>query len=465
MRLTPRRRGARFAEQLAPLTPTHVHAHFMGAPTLVGHAMARMMGLSFTFSCHASDVFTAGDPTPEEHAAVYDAHAIIACSEYLRKHLIERRGYPREKVITIHHGIDLSRVPERAAPTDSTEPVLVAVGRLVPKKGFDVLLRAAAPMLKQDRIALRIVGEGPEGTRLRALAVDLGVLDRVEFLGRLTWEDTLRTIAESSALIAPSVTAEDGDMDGIPNVLLEAGALGVPVIASRLSGIPELVEDGKTGLLTASGDEGALGKARRVATRGPRAVGGVLANGSAASGAQPTRRPDRWLVPRGLTDCAGRRHEGACVTASPSAARILVADTTRSSATPCPASGVAGHSVQPLATGMPARGHPGFRARCADPRSLHAEPDGYGVIREWRFRSLSQPPDVIVLTGRRRRRGTGHSPAIGFSPSRRGASSSSPSSIARWRRRPPRPEAQRPASPASTGNARWLAKDATYATL
>lgn len=258
--------AARFAEQLASLTPTHVHAHFMGAPTLVGHAMARMMGLSFTFSCHASDVFTAGDPTPEEHAAVYDAHAIIACSEYLRKHLIERRGYPREKVITIHHGIDLSRVPERAAPTDSTEPVLVAVGRLVPKKGFDVLLRAAAPMLKQDRIALRIVGEGPEGTRLRALAVDLGVLDRVEFLGRLTWEDTLRTIAESSALIAPSVMAEDGDMDGIPNVLLEAGALGVPVIASRLSGIPELVEDGKTGLLTASGDEGALGKAlRRVA--------------------------------------------------------------------------------------------------------------------------------------------------------------------------------------------------------
>lgn len=256
--------AAHFAERLARVNPVHVHAHFLGAPTLVAHAMARMLGVSFTFSCHASDVFVAGDPTPEEHAAVYDAHRIITCSDYLRDHLLKRRGYPADKVVTVRHGVDLSRIPDLPRPSETSEPpVLGAVGRLVPKKGFHVLLRAAASLVQQGSATLTIVGEGPEQPRLRSLADELGISDKVTFTGQLTWEQTLRTISGFSVLVAPSVRADDGDMDGIPNVLLEAGALGVPVVASRLSGIPEVIEDGRTGILVPPGDEKALARALR----------------------------------------------------------------------------------------------------------------------------------------------------------------------------------------------------------
>jgi glycosyltransferase involved in cell wall biosynthesis len=255
--------GAWLAERLSPAGPIHVHAHFLGAPTCVGHAVARMLGVSFTFSCHASDVFTAGEPDPMEHAAVHDAHAIVACTDHLREHLVEKRGYPEEKVITIHHGVDLSRIPPLDPGKAQGEAIIGAVGRLVPKKGFDVLLRAAAPLVKDGAARIRIIGEGPEGPRLRELAEALEIQGSVEFMGRLPWSDTLDAMADFTVLAMPSVRTEEGDMDGIPNVILEAGALGVPVVASKLSGIPELVEEGKSGILVPSGDEKGLRRALR----------------------------------------------------------------------------------------------------------------------------------------------------------------------------------------------------------
>jgi glycosyltransferase involved in cell wall biosynthesis len=261
--------AAWFAERLADAPPTHVHAHFLGAPVLVGHALARMLGATFTFACHAADVFTAAPPAAAEHAAIHDACRIVACSDYLRDRLISERGYPPEKVVRIPHGVDLARiasVPKRAKRAKAAAaPVVGAVGRLVPKKGLDVMLRAVADLVRESSARVRIVGDGPERVGLESLAASLGIGAQVEFAGALPWAKTLEEIVSFSVLAVPSVQAPNGDVDGLPNVILEAGALGVPVVASAISAIPELVCDGETGWLSPSGDAVALGECIRAA--------------------------------------------------------------------------------------------------------------------------------------------------------------------------------------------------------
>jgi len=254
-----RARGAAacyFAERLLSHRPVHVHAHFLGACVEVGHDLACILGTSFSYSCHASDVLTSGPPTPEEHAAVHTAHRVIACTEYIRSRLILDRGYPPNKVVRIPHGTDLSLLPEPAEAAPGGPPVIGAVGRLVPKKGYDVLLRAAAPLLREREagIELRLIGDGPERRGLEALAGTLEVAEHVRFLGTLPWGKTLERMREFSVLAVPSVQAPDGDTDGLPNVLLEAGALGVPIVASEIAGIPELIRTGETGTLVPPGE-------------------------------------------------------------------------------------------------------------------------------------------------------------------------------------------------------------------
>lgn len=258
--------AAHFAERLVNDPPEHVHAHFLGAPTEVGYALAEMLGTSFTFACHAADVFAADRPTALEHAAVHRAYAVVACTEYLRRHLVDKRGYPGGKVRLIRHGVDLSVIDAIARPEDGARPrVIGALGRLVPKKGFPVLLEAAKPLLGELDAELHIVGDGPQRARLEQQAADLGIAERVRFLGARPWHAALELLAGFSVLAIPSVKTEGGDMDGLPNVALEAGALGVPIVASHLGGIPELVSDGKTGWLVSPGKAGPLAKALRAA--------------------------------------------------------------------------------------------------------------------------------------------------------------------------------------------------------
>jgi glycosyltransferase involved in cell wall biosynthesis len=226
-----------------------------------------MLGVSFTFACHAADVHLAGAPGPLEHAAVHRADSVIACTEHLRRHLVEKRGYPAGKVHVVRHGVDLAVLD--AIPQSEKEPgarpVIGAVARFVPKKGLSVLLEAAAPLLADLDAELHIVGDGPLRPQLEREASQRGIVDRTRFLGSRPWRETLALMAGFSVLAAPSVKAADGDLDGLPNVLLEAGALGVPIVASHAGGIPELVSDGKTGWLVTPGKAGPLSKALRCA--------------------------------------------------------------------------------------------------------------------------------------------------------------------------------------------------------
>jgi glycosyltransferase involved in cell wall biosynthesis len=135
-------------------------------------------------------------------------------------------------------------VPTTDARKLSKRKEIISVGRLSAEKGQAGLLQAFAT-LSNDRpdAALVIVGDGPEGAALRAMAARLGIADRVTFTGRLSEPDTLRRIAAAHVLVLPSF------MEGLPIVLMEAMAAGTPVVASRVAGIPELVDDGRNGLL------------------------------------------------------------------------------------------------------------------------------------------------------------------------------------------------------------------------
>lgn len=176
--------------------------------------------------------------------------------------LLVKAGAPADRVETLHLGVPVERYPFAPKPI-GTPLRLVSVCRLVEKKGLDVAIEALAMLrARHPEVEWRyeIGGDGPMGAALRAQVAERGLGDRVRFLGALSHEATLERIAAADVLLAPSVTATDGDQEGIPVTLMEAMALGTVVCATRHSGIPELLEDGVSGLLVGERDvEAALG--------------------------------------------------------------------------------------------------------------------------------------------------------------------------------------------------------------
>jgi glycosyltransferase involved in cell wall biosynthesis len=163
-------------------------------------------------------------------------------------------GASEGKVRCIYHGLDMSEyAPGRAPRRD--RPLLLAVGQLKPKKGFHHLLDACRILLERgSSFDCEIVGDGSLRAELAARIGELGLRSRVRLLGALPHEAVVKKYREATVFALPCVTGPDGDRDGIPNVILEAMAMGVPVVSTRHSGIPEAVEDGRTGLLVPPGD-------------------------------------------------------------------------------------------------------------------------------------------------------------------------------------------------------------------
>ena len=175
----------------------------------------------------------------------------LARSEEMARELVEC-GAPAERVFVHPSGVsvDAIRFRERTAPEQGDRVIVLSVGRLVPKKGMaNAIAALAAPPLAGKLVRLRIIGDGPEMPRLRKMAGRLGVEDRVEFLGARAHEATLSEMSRAHIFLLASRAAPDGDREGIPNVLKEAMASGLPVVSTRHAGIPELVRQGESGLL------------------------------------------------------------------------------------------------------------------------------------------------------------------------------------------------------------------------
>lgn len=239
----------------------HIHAHFANRATAVAMVVSRMIGIPYSMFAHANDIYVSPIMLAEK---MEGAKFVATCTGYNKAHL-ERLcdGHSTGKLHLIYHGLDLSRFdPTRQPSPNGRRPLLLAVGQLREKKGYPYLINACR--LLQDRgydFSCEIIGGGPEHSRLEALITDLHLEGTVILRGPLPHSEVLSTYAQATLFVLPCIMAKDGDRDGIPNVLLEAMAMQVPVVSTQLSGIPEVIEDGLTGLLVPSEDKDALAQA------------------------------------------------------------------------------------------------------------------------------------------------------------------------------------------------------------
>jgi colanic acid/amylovoran biosynthesis glycosyltransferase len=208
---------------------------------------------------------------PRVYARTFrQARLLLPVCDFLARRLLDL-GAPPERVVVHRTGIDLRRWPYRERePAGDGRLRLVTVGRLVEKKGVEHVLRAMRILLDRGvDVEYGILGDGPRRERLAALAAELGVKDRVTLHGRHGQEAVRDELERSDVLVAASVTAADGDEEGIPNVLKEAMALGLPVVGTRHAGIPELIEDDVSGFLVPERDEASLADALQRLARDP----------------------------------------------------------------------------------------------------------------------------------------------------------------------------------------------------
>jgi len=237
----------------------HLHAHFASTPTLIALYTRRLSGIPYTFTAHAKDIYVS-DPEVFR-AKLEEAQAVVTCTRYNRGYLLTRYGpeYNR-KVRCIYHGLDTSQFKFRPPQkVENGEPVILSVARLVEKKGLADLLAAAEILRRRGRLfQVEIIGTGPLREILQAQATRLGLADRIQLPGAQAHDSVCLAYQRASIFVLPCVVASNGDRDGIPNVLLEAMASGVPVISTSISAIPELIEPGVDGLLVAPNDAQAL---------------------------------------------------------------------------------------------------------------------------------------------------------------------------------------------------------------
>lgn len=253
------------AERLEEEGVGHVHGHFATHPATAALVVSELTGITFSFTAHAHDIFV--DRAILGHKLA-KASFVRCVSRFNRDFL--RALYPavpRSKYHVIHMGLDLEHGPYGARRTLPVErrsgPVrLLAVAALKPYKGISVLIEACG-LLKQQGVDFRcdVVGEGPCRKEIETRIEELDLAREVRLLGALDQAEVARLVSEAFLVVLPSVVASDGQMEGIPVALMEAMAARRPVVATNLSGVPELVEHDVTGLLVQPGDAGAISRA------------------------------------------------------------------------------------------------------------------------------------------------------------------------------------------------------------
>ena len=247
---------------------TRWHGHWANVPTTACWYLGEIEGVEWSAAIHGEDIFSPNRFLARKlDAAVFS----VVCSGFFCRHLREEIGLAEpERVHLNYHGLD-PRVLERAAARKRDGDGeggadggvrLVSIGRLVPTKGHDTLIRALARLIEAGRdVTLEIVGSGPIEATLRELARERGVHERVVFRGALAFADVLEALERADVFCLAPRLLPGHPPDGIPNVIAEAMALGVPVVTTRVSAIPELVEDGRTGRLVRVDDDAAFAAA------------------------------------------------------------------------------------------------------------------------------------------------------------------------------------------------------------
>jgi glycosyltransferase involved in cell wall biosynthesis len=261
-------RRARDGASEAPVR-VHLHAHFAHDPAAVTHLTHVITGVPWTFTAHARDLYQVLPEVLAERVA--SAAAVVTCCganvEYLHATLPPALT---DRVRLVHHGVDSGRFrpaarPDpvaRADPVTRRDPVIVSAGRLVEKKGFGDLLAACRLLVDRGhRFTCVLYGEGPLEAELASTIHRLGLEGSVMLGGAVPRERLLAELQLADVFVLTPHVTDDGDRDGIPNVVLEAMACGLPVVASAIAGIPEVIDDGATGVLVPAHDIDAIATA------------------------------------------------------------------------------------------------------------------------------------------------------------------------------------------------------------
>ena len=235
-----------------------LHAHFIHTPASVTRYAAIMRGIKWSVSAHAKDIWTSPDWELTEKLA--DSQWAVTCSKSAHDYLCERAG-DNDDLALVYHGLDLTRFSEPADAHSSrdgsqaNDPViLLTVGRAVEKKGHDILIAALAALPKELSWRWVHIGGGALLPQLKKQAAAAGISSRIDWLGSQPQETVLNHYRTSDLFVLANRIARDGDRDGLPNVLLEAQSQGLACIASQVSGVPELIEDGVNGCLVPADD-------------------------------------------------------------------------------------------------------------------------------------------------------------------------------------------------------------------
>jgi glycosyltransferase involved in cell wall biosynthesis len=244
----------------------HLHAHFLHTPASVARYAALLRGLPWTASAHAKDIWTI--PEWEKREKLAECRWLVTCTAAGRAHLAALA--PPGRVVLAYHGLDFARFPATAnggaAPprdgSDAAAPVrILSVGRAVAKKGYDDLIAALALLPPALNWRFVHIGGGALRERLQGEAARRGLSARIEWRGAQAQEAVLAAYREADIFVLASRVSADGDRDGLPNVLMEAQSQGVVCLATTVSGIGELIEDGVSGVLVAPDAPAALAAA------------------------------------------------------------------------------------------------------------------------------------------------------------------------------------------------------------
>ncbi len=238
----------------------HLHAHFGTVSTTVARIAGFIAGITYSFTAHAKDIYHDYDEPVHLDLKIRDAASVVTVSDFNLDYLQEKFSAHPADIRRIYNGIDLTRFAYAAPNPKGTE--ILAVGRLVEKKGFHILVEAITLMKEKGHsVRCRIIGAGEEHANLTAQIKASNVAEEVILSGPMPQPDVISAMRNAAVLACPCVIGRDGNRDGLPTVLLEAMALGLPCVATDVTGISELVQDGKTGLCIPDGDPRALADA------------------------------------------------------------------------------------------------------------------------------------------------------------------------------------------------------------